>query len=341
MSNPSEIFANILKVSLKIARCQKLLLNYEEALIVLKTCWKGIKKRPDRSEALLNEFFLVCNEYISVLILLNRLQEAHDLVAEAIDAIDISKKASTYQKKITSLVIYKGQIFLKLGYLDDAHVFFTRVQSILTDENATKNNIDNVLHMTLSEAVDYMECVLGICAINIEMSKYKEAEATLAKCEEVIPKLFQAKDNDLARRVKILRLTIARDTLDFKMRNEVGDQLSAIYQKYDHYRLLRCEDFMLFVKERIMYLIDDCKYDMALLRVENILSVLDSKKSSYWYQQYRLLQAKCLINMRKAYVAYEILQELLQNSFLKKDLPSLKDYRLFVDVHLGLGKSSS
>lgn len=72
---------NILKVSIKIAKCQKTLLNYEEALVILKTCFKSIKRKSNKdfSEALINEYFHVCHEYISILIHLNRLEEAHDV----------------------------------------------------------------------------------------------------------------------------------------------------------------------------------------------------------------------------------------------------------------------
>lgn len=66
-------------MSLKIARCQKSLLNYEEALVILKTCFKNIKKKTEKNHALIVEYFHVSNEYIGVLMLLNRLEEAHDV----------------------------------------------------------------------------------------------------------------------------------------------------------------------------------------------------------------------------------------------------------------------
>ena len=63
----------------------------------------------------MQEFFSVSSEYISILILINRLDEAHEvvfilplLVAEAIDSIDMTMQASLYQRKITNLVIFKA-----------------------------------------------------------------------------------------------------------------------------------------------------------------------------------------------------------------------------------------
>lgn len=213
------------------------------------------------------------------------------------------------------------------------------VQHVISGKPDTqKNDFEAVLHMPFSEAVDYLECALGIIAIDIELSKLDEAEAGLQACFRVVSILFRSKDSDMARRIKILWLNLAKDKLNFELRNQVADELSDIYQNYDHYRLLRCEDFMQFVKERIVYLIDDCKHDEALVRVENILTVLDIKKARYWHDQFRILLAKCLINLRRPQKAYDILQEILHNRVIKKDeTPKMKDYRLFVDVHMELG----
>ena len=292
----------------------------------------------------MQEFFSVSSEYISILILINRLDEAHEvvfllslLVAEAIDSIDMTMQASLYQRKITNLVIFKAQIFYKLGYLEDAYSFYSKVQGIIVGQSKQINDLDQIQHIPFFDAVDYLECVLGITAIDIELSRYDIAEKTLQRCEQIVSEMFSAKDCDLARRIKILRLNMAKDLLDFQKRNDIADELSEMYQHYDHYRLIRCEDFMQFVKERITYLIDDCKHDQALLRVENIISILDPNKQAYWYRQYRILEAKCLINNRKSYLAYDILHEILHNIILKKDSSKLKDFRLFVDVHLELG----
>lgn len=263
------------------------------------------------------------------------------LVAEAIESIDITKQASLYQRKITSLVIFKGQIFYKLGYLENAYQFFTNVQTVIAGSPDSKqNDFESILHMPYSQAVDYLECALGIIAIDIELSRFDLAERSLKKCSEVVDIIFRSKDSDMNRRVKILWLNLAKDKLNFEMRNQIADDLSNIYQNYDHYRLLRCEDFMQFVKERIIYLIDDCKHDSALVRVENILTVLDEKKTRYWYDQFRILLAKCLITLRKPQKAYEILQDILHNRVIRKDeAPKMKDYRLFVDIHLQLGST--
>lgn len=261
------------------------------------------------------------------------------LVAEAIESIDISKKATIFQKKITSLVIFKAQIFYKLGYLENAYEFFIKVQSILSESGDNKIDIEAAQHMSFGEASDFLECVLGAASVDIELSRFDRAEGILTRCEKIIGYIFRSKDSEMARRMKIMRLQIARDLLNFKARSELAEQLSDIYQSYDHYRLLRCDDFMQFVKERVCYLADDCKFDAALVRVENIIKVLEERKNIYWLDQFRVLQAKCLLGLRKPRKAYEILQEILHNRVLKKDSAAkLKDYRLFIEVHMQLGR---
>lgn len=225
-----------------------------------------------------------------------------------------------------------------MGYLEVAHDLFSRIQLlILNDRSGKTNNFDAVQHLPFTEAVDYLECSLGILSIDIELSRdYEAVEASLNRCEAIVKSLYASKDCELLRKIKIQRLVLARDLLDFNKRNQIADELGAIYQGYDHYRLTRCEDFMQFVKERVTYLMDDCKHDIALLRVENILGILDPKKNEYWFQQYRILQAECFTNMRRASEGYDILQEILHQKVLVKDPSKLKDHRLFVEVHIAL-----
>ncbi len=259
---------------------------------------------------------------------------------EAQDAIDLTlRKSPTFDpKKVTSLVIFKAQIFLRMGYLEVAYDLFSRIQLlILNDRSGKTNNFDAVQHLPFTEAVDYLECSLGIISIDIEQSRdYEAIQSNLDRCEAIVKTLYRSKDCELLRKIKIQRLVLARDLLDFNKRNQIADELGAIYQGYDHYRLIRCEDFMQFVKERVMYLMDDCKHDISLLRVENILSILDPKKNEYWHLQYRILQADCFTNMRRASEGYDILQEILHQKILTRDANKLKDHRLFVEVHIAL-----
>ena len=73
------MFTNIIRLSVKIAKCQKSLLNYEEALVILKTCHKQLKKKNDKQEGYILQFFQVSIEYIEILVLLHRLEEAHNV----------------------------------------------------------------------------------------------------------------------------------------------------------------------------------------------------------------------------------------------------------------------
>lgn len=261
------------------------------------------------------------------------------LVAEAIEAVDISQSPEKYKKKITSLVIHKANIFLKLGYLEDAFKFFSSVINLIGAEYKNNTTVENVVHMQLGDANDFLECMLGLVQIKIECSEFEAAGTQLDKLVEVISDRYANKDNDYSRRTRILQLNIARCLLQFSRRNEISEILTDVYQKYDHYRLLRCEDFMLFVQERICYLMDDCKPDLAMSRISNILSVIDPHKSKYWHTQFTILKAKCLMQMRRVQTSYDMLQEILHSQVLSPTKTSkLRDQRLFVDIHIELSR---
>lgn len=250
--------------------------------------------------------------------------------------IDGTDRSERNMRMLSEMVMFKAQILLKLGYFEDAFHMFNKVQMLISGK--TSDHLDTIHQFAFADAVVTLECEIGLAQIDIAFSKFQKVEQSLMKCEEVVASLFKAKDCDLARRIKILKLSLAREKLDFLSRTKVADELSDIYQNYDHYRLLKCGDFMEFAKERIQYLLDDCKYDTALGRVNTILGVLDRKKSSYWYQEYSMMKAICLLNIRGAEEAYSLLQEILKESVLSKE-SKFKDYRLFVTLHLELSQN--
>lgn len=250
--------------------------------------------------------------------------------------IDGSDRSERNMRMLSEMVMFKAQVLLKLGYFEDAFHMFNKVQMLISGRTA--NHLDIIHQFAFADAIVTLECEMGLAQIDIALSKFHKVEQSLMKCEEVVASLFKAKDCDLARRIKILKLSLARSKLDFPSRSKVADELSEIYQNYDHYRLLKCGDFMEFAKERIQYLLDDCKYETALGRVNTILGVLDQKKASYWFQEYSMMKAVCLLNIRGADEAYSLLQEILKESILAKD-SKFKDYRLFVTLHLELSQN--
>lgn len=71
--------------------------------------------------------------------------------------------------------------------------------------------------------------------------------------------------------------------MDFEARDEIADRLTEIYKNYDHYRLMKSNSFIEFVKERILYLIDHAKFESAVMRIRNILGAINSKANLFWH----------------------------------------------------------
>lgn len=76
----SELFKRLINLSLKISGCQKQLLNYEEAAVVLTTSLKNLKKKFRNGVDNYLDLFLKCaTEYAKLCILRYRLPEAHEV----------------------------------------------------------------------------------------------------------------------------------------------------------------------------------------------------------------------------------------------------------------------
>jgi len=70
----------MIEISLKLAKCQQRLLNYEEAAVVLKTAIKTIKRKMKTDyDDYLPFYFQSAIEYAKLNILRYRLEDAHDV----------------------------------------------------------------------------------------------------------------------------------------------------------------------------------------------------------------------------------------------------------------------
>jgi hypothetical protein len=123
--------------------------------------------------------------------------------------------------------------------------------------------------------------------------------------------------------------------MDFKERENYADELQECYMNFDHFRLMKSNEFIEFVKERILFLIDIARYESALLKVKNILAILNEKVNFYWYSQFQLLKAMCLRGLRDYKSAHEILKTLLPA--VSDNKTKLRDWKMFVDLHFQFG----
>lgn len=56
---------------------------------------------------------------------------------------------------------------------------------------------------------------------------------------------------------------------------------------------MKSNDFMEFVKEKILHLLDLGKTDDAMIRCKNILDLLKKKSANYWLTQFKLILVIC------------------------------------------------
>lgn len=75
--------------------------------------------------------------------------------------------------------------------------------------------------------------------------------------------IFSNEDNELAIKSQLLKLLMARELMDFDEREKYAEKLADMYKNYDHFRLIKSNWFIEFVKERIHLLLDHVKYEPA------------------------------------------------------------------------------
>lgn len=179
-------------------------------------------------------------------------------------------------KTLTSLVCLKSEILSKFGYNEDAYKILSKIK-ILYSGGSSANPTASV------EKIADVNCDLGLARIDIERSNFKKAWQSISRGEMVVEAIFSDGDNELAIKAQLLKLLMARELMDFKERESYAEKLAEMYKNFDHFRLIKSNEFIEFAKERIHLLLDYMKFDSAYLRIKNILSILNKKTDKYWY----------------------------------------------------------
>lgn len=233
---------------------------------------------------------------------------------------------------MTGLICIKSEILLKLGYIEDAYKMLEKVKKLYT--GSPRSGYKGV--MKTIEKIGVVTCDLNLARIDIELSQFREGWLKIENSEEIVEQIFTIGDNELGVRTQLLKLLMAREVMDFKEREKYADLLAESYSNFDHFRLMKSNEFIEFVKERILFLIDNTRYESALTRVENVLEILSEKINFYWYNQFVLLKAMCLQGLRHYQESYKLLKTLLP--LVMENKSKLQDYRMLVDLHIQLGK---
>lgn len=231
---------------------------------------------------------------------------------------------------MTSLICIKSEILLKLGYIEDSYKMLEKVKKLYGGSSKNSGNLRTI------EKIGYVTCDLNLARIEIELSKFRKGWMLIQDSEEIVEQIFTVGDNELGVKTQLLKLLMAREVMDFNERAKYAEILAESYSNFDHFRLMKSNEFIEFVKERILYLIDNTRFDSALNRVDNVLEILSEKVNFYWFNQFLLLKSMCLHGLRKYMESYKLLKTLLP--LVMDPKIKLKDYRMLVDLHIQLGK---
>ena len=209
-------------------------------------------------------------------------------MAEAIPKVKTDKKDMETMKLLADLVNLKAQILAKMGYSEDAFKLLSKIK-LLYSTNSSSSGIS--VSSPAIEKVSFVNCSLSIASIHIEFSEFEEASSILDNCEEILENIFNTEDYEFGARITLMRLLMAREKMDLNERESLATKLGEIYQNYDHYRLIKSNTFIEFVKERILFLIDNAKFQSAIIRIKNILAILNERSNKYWHNQFIMLKA--------------------------------------------------
>ena len=303
--------------------------------MVLKTSFSNLKKKLKRDYSFLDLFVVCATESAKLDILRYKLEQAHDTIAMAVEKINHSPgNNKEHVKSLTSLICLKAEILAKLGYSEDAYNLLQKVKHLYGSKSRATNK--SSAPVSSIEKVGFVTCDLALARIDIENSNFALAEAKIEQSEALLENIFSTGENDFRTQALLLRLLMAKETMDFALREKYANDLEKSYKNFDHFRLMKSNEFIEFVKERILFLIDNTRFDSAYTRVNNILSVLDEKTNGYWYNQFLMLKAICLHGLREFKKGYLILKGLLPWVMDKKR--KLNDWKMFVELHYNISK---
>lgn len=335
-ANKMGFFEYIIQISINICYCQKQLLNYDEAANILKTCLDNLRKRVDKEPKLKPWYIHICNEYAELLILKYNFEEATDIIGEGLKYIDTGKNKTVEEVAIfANLITLKAEILFQLGFFDNARKLFESIKKIITTQfPASLKSVDQGMSgQELNCNLLLLSCEQYIARILCFNSKFTEAEKIFDRLTNEYKNIFNVEDNEYTASVLIDQLKMSRYYQDFAKREELVNKLATIYSTFDHFRLMKSNDFMEFVYEKVLHLLDLNKVEDASIRCKNILELLKKTSSMFWYTQFRQLYCMCIRKSpRKSQESMTIQKEIYAES--KEREKRLKNYRLFIDVHI-------
>lgn len=150
----------------------------------------------------------------------------------------------------------KSEILSKYGYIEDSHKILSKIK-ILYSGTSDSGPVTSV------EKIADISCDLALAKIEIERSGYKNAWGLIQRSESVISAIFSDGDNEVGIKAQLLKLLMAKELMDFEEREKYAETLAEMYKNFDHFRLVKSGEFIEFVRERILMLLDHVKCEAA------------------------------------------------------------------------------
>ena len=305
---------------MNISICQKYLMNYEISKNILSHLYNN------EFDQLKDNVFLkmsIIYEYAELCFLLNDFQKTNEIIQKAVDFFGKEKPKFQRVKRIFGkLLLLKVKILGISGYVLKAEKELNRVK----DEYPTEEDI-----------------VYEIEELNISLlnSDYIEFEEKMKSIDDFN---FNG-DEELLYYQQRLYLIYTRyyyETGHLEKFEEYLIKISELFKDFDHFRLLKNNEFLEFVKFKILHLVLKHKYDHALNRVINILNHVNSETDKYRYFIFSLLKCEVLEKNNRIYESLETLKDIL----IRFDLDSFKNesfknFDVFIRLHFQMAKCYS
>lgn len=343
------VFETTLKISFCIATCQKALESYEEATNILQALLDSIFLRANLTQSLQEWHTFICAKLSEVLMLRFKYQEAHEMQTEGLNSIKSPKGSYIYIKNFVELVSLKSQIWLRLGYYQDALQLQKKIRTIINtklnkpedtknrnQKNSESGDTQDTVTMFNDKAQEIMNlnCDHSMALLEIYCNNFTSARENLNSIEQKYVDIYGTKyHNENFWSIQIDKLKYTRFIKDHSNRRKLlGNFIQYVMSLNDVYKLLKSNLFLELNKEYILYTMDGQRYKEAEQVLEIYLKEIDMRScSGYWKKQYNLLKAKM---SRLAYCDYNNSLQALE--LMLKELETsegeLKNWTFWVDI---------
>lgn len=307
----------LIHISLRIAECQKILLNYEVANNILSTLYnRELQYIKDEEELV----FVIMYEYAELKFLNFDYESAYAVLASWEDvAVGKNLKGQSANSSYAKLLLLKAKVLSAVGDFSASEIELNKFKQAF--------DVKNNLHYQVEE-------------LNLQLRRcnYKDAELKLGAIMHEVNTL--GGDQGLAyikQRACILYLMLYYDKRNFEKFEEHLSLTADLFKNFDQFRLLRNAEFLSFIHYKILYFVYKHKYSHALNRINNILGNISYATDKASFFNFSLLKSEILIKSLRLDEGMDVLKEVLRLFDVKAFTENeFKNYDIFKRVHINM-----